>query len=541
MGLLVVLLVVVLVAVVSQLRSSEDDGPLPRTVAVSRGTVVASVSATGNVTADTELALDFASGGRLVELAVKVGDRVVAGQVLARVDGREGRDGLAAAGADLASARAELARVLEGPSPEERAAHRASVARAQRQVEAAQTVLSGARAAAVQNEKDYDASVEQARREVSQARARQGRNERTYRDDVRQAERDVDAAERAVDDARRGNDLIDRVTGARRNAESELRAARARLTDARNAERSGRLADQQAVDDAEDGVTNARNRAASGRLADQQAVRDAEAGVGSARADLDSAVAEARLQEAPASAAEVAAARAGVARAAAGVSSAEKDLEDATLRAPTAGTVARVAGEVGELVAGSRVGSLDELDGDGTADTSAASSTASQRRGFIVLTDLDTLQVEAGFSEVDAAQVRLGQPVTLTFEALPDQEVAARVAAVDPTSTLVRNVVTYDVTMVLERDVQGVKPGMTASAEVVVAERADVVRVPNSAVARRADRATVTVLEAGRPVEREVTLGLRGDESTEVVAGLSVGDRVVPRTAPPRNSGGLGR
>jgi HlyD family secretion protein len=226
------------VAVVFRLGSSDGEEPPPRTVAVTRGAVVASVSATGNVTADTELALDFAVGGRLVELAVKEGDRVVPGQLLARVDPREGRDEVSAAAADPASARA-------------------SIARAQREVEAAQTVLSGARASAVQNEKDYDAGVEQARNAVSQARDRQERNQRTYRDDVQQAERDVDAAERAAQEAKRGNDLIDRVTGRRRNAESELRAARGALTDARNAQRSGRLADQQAVDDAETEVTNA--------------------------------------------------------------------------------------------------------------------------------------------------------------------------------------------------------------------------------------------------------------------------------------------
>jgi macrolide-specific efflux system membrane fusion protein len=158
-----------------------------------------------------------------------------------------------------------------------------------------------------------------------------------------------------------------------------------------------------------------------------------------------------------------------------------------------------------------------------------------------VLTDLDTLQVEAGFSEVDAAQVRLGQAVTLSFEALPGQEVGGRVASVDPTSTLVRNVVTYDVTMVLEREVEGVKPGMTTTAEVVVAERSDVVTVPNSAVTGRSGRATVAVLEEGRAVDRQVVLGLRGDDSTEVVSGLSVGDRVVTRTTPPRTSAGLGR
>ena len=57
-----------------------------RTASVQRGDVQATVSTTGNVTAPTTLALNFTTGGRMTEVDVTPGTRVVAGQVLARVD-----------------------------------------------------------------------------------------------------------------------------------------------------------------------------------------------------------------------------------------------------------------------------------------------------------------------------------------------------------------------------------------------------------------------------------------------------------------------
>jgi len=527
-GLALAVLVVLAAAFSALGPEDEKVAPAP-TSTVTRGVVLASVTASGNVTADVELGLDFATGGRLVELAVQEGDRVTPGQVLARVDTREENDRLASARADLASARAELARVREGSTPQELAANRASVARTLRQLDVARTALAGAEASATENGNDYDAAVDQAETAVDQARDRASQNERTYELDIEQAQRDVAAARRAVDDAKDTPDIVDAVTGSRRAAEAQLRAARAREDSARNAQRTGRLNDDQAVEDARAEVVNATNRRASGQQADQQAVRDAAARVGAAQADVDAAQADAGVQQAPPSPAEDAIARAGVARALATVRAAEGDLAEATLVAPTGGTVARIGADIGELVSGSGVGGFGGVDTTGEGEAASSTGSSGAGRGFIVLTDLDSLQVTAGFSEVDAARVRPGQAAALSFEALPGQTVGARVARVDPTSTLVRNVVTYDVTLVLDRRIDGVKPGMTASTQVVVAERSNVPRLPNSAVAGRTDRPTVTLRRGERDVEQPVTVGLRGDDATEIVGGLQVGDRVLTR------------
>ncbi len=57
-----------------------------RTVTAARGVVLSTVSATGNVTAPTQLSVDFQTSGRIVEIDVKAGQRVKRGQVLGRLD-----------------------------------------------------------------------------------------------------------------------------------------------------------------------------------------------------------------------------------------------------------------------------------------------------------------------------------------------------------------------------------------------------------------------------------------------------------------------
>ncbi len=118
--------VAVVATTVSSMRSNPPPPP-PSTSEVTRGVVLATVSATGNVNADDQLAVDFASGGRLRQVLVEEGQRVRRGQPLARLDDASAREELASARADLAAAEAKLAQLREGPTPEERAQNQAGV------------------------------------------------------------------------------------------------------------------------------------------------------------------------------------------------------------------------------------------------------------------------------------------------------------------------------------------------------------------------------------------------------------------------------
>ena len=135
------------------------------------------------------------------------------------------------------------------------------------------------------------------------------------------------------------------------------------------------------------------------------------------------------------------------------------------------------------------------------------------------------LDVRVGFSEANAAKLKVGQRATITFDALPAVTIGSVITSVDPTATSVQNVATYYATMSIPGAAgKGVKPGMTASAEVVVNERTGVVVLPSSALTTIGGRTVVTIRKGAVDTRTTVETGLVG---TEITSGLSDGDVVV--------------
>ncbi|MGH9224173.1 MAG: hypothetical protein ACRD2W_10430, partial [Acidimicrobiales bacterium] len=121
----------------------------------------------------------------------------------------------------------------------------------------------------------------------------------------------------------------------------------------------------------------------------------------------------------------------------------------------------------------------------------------------------------------------------------PNQGLSARVVAVDTTSTVVSNVVTYGVT--LDNVVEGVKPGMTAPVSVLVASKDGALNVPTAAVRGSGANATVRVLADAAQTSVPVVVGLRGDTTVEIVSGLKAGDQVVVSSGATAAGGGAVR
>src|SRR5688572_27166485 len=82
---------------------------------VSRGNVVSSIAATGPITSPVSLPLTFKSSGKLVELQVKIGDKVTVGQVLAQLDTADLEAQVAQAQATLAQNQANYDKLAQGP------------------------------------------------------------------------------------------------------------------------------------------------------------------------------------------------------------------------------------------------------------------------------------------------------------------------------------------------------------------------------------------------------------------------------------------
>jgi len=157
----------------------------------------------------------------------------------------------------------------------------------------------------------------------------------------------------------------------------------------------------------------------------------------------------------------------------------------------------------------------------GSSSSGSSSSGSSSSKSFIELTELQGFQLVVPLSESEIVQVHVGQLASVTIEALEGRKFAAHVVAVAVLSTSNSGVVSYDVTFQLDQSGAGIKPGMSASAEVVV-DQAEGVNVPTSAISGGA----VTVMRDGKPESRRVVTGLAGNSSTIILGGLKAGEEV---------------
>ena len=207
------------------------------------------------------------------------------------------------------------------------------------------------------------------------------------------------------------------------------------------------------------------------------------------------------------------------------VTSDENALAGTVLTASISGTVTAVNGTVGETVSG---GSSSSAASSSAASSSSSSSSSS---GFVTIDNLKDLEVVAGFAEADATKIAVGQPATVTLAALPSTELAAVVTAISPTSVVSSNVVTYDETIALKDPPATILDGMTADVSVVVDTATNVLEVPSAAVTTAGLTSTVTVLKNGKDVTTPVTVGLVGNSTTQILSGVTAGEKLVEPTA----------
>lgn len=221
------------------------------------------------------------------------------------------------------------------------------------------------------------------------------------------------------------------------------------------------------------------------------------------------------------------------------VQSDEEALANTKLYAPSSGTLVSLSGEVGETVSGtgttkaasssssssesssSSASALSAL-GRSSSSTTGSKESSSSNSSFAVLSDLSAMQLVVPLSESEIGEVKVGQPATVAVEALEGRKMAAEVTAISMLPTSNSGVVSYDVTFELIQLTEGLRPGMSATAEVVV-KQAEGVNVPSNAIT--AD--TVTVLQSGKQARKSVTTGLVGNSSTIVISGLNAGEVVV--------------
>jgi HlyD family secretion protein len=101
---------------------------------------------------------------------------------------------------------------------------------------------------------------------------------------------------------------------------------------------------------------------------------------------------------------------------------------------------------------------------------------------FIIANDLTQMQIDANVSEADIGSVEEGQAVTFTVDAFPDRKFNGKVRQIRNSPTTVQNVVTYDTVIDVSNPDLKLRPGMTANASIIIAQRSDRLKIPNAAL-----------------------------------------------------------
>ncbi|HNW71424.1 MAG TPA: efflux RND transporter periplasmic adaptor subunit [Candidatus Paceibacterota bacterium] len=148
-------------------------------------------------------------------------------------------------------------------------------------------------------------------------------------------------------------------------------------------------------------------------------------------------------------------------------------------------------------------------------------------------------------NEVDAAKVELGQKATVSFDAIEDLTITGEVAEIDSVGTVSSGVVTYDVKIKFDAQDDRVKPGMTVSATIITDVKQDVLVVSSSALKTKGDTSYVETfanalsestdgtqgsVSSTEPEQTTVEIGISDDTRTEITSGLKEGDIVVTKT-----------
>lgn len=232
---------------------------------------------------------------------------------------------------------------------------------------------------------------------------------------------------------------------------------------------------------------------------------------------------------------QVASDEAAVAAAEADLDSARQAVEDAVLRATISGTVTAFDIAVGDVVGSSgsgESGGSGGSDGSGSSmggssgETASEGSSDSSSTGTVSIVSAGSYVVEATVSADDAASLKKGLQATVTVNGVEETVfgTVATVGKVAETSSSGAAVFPVSITVTGERD--DLYPGTSATAEITVKQREDVLTVPSAAITTDGDQTYVQKVVDGKTVKTEVTIGEVYGTTTEITDGLAEGDTV---------------
>lgn len=431
------------------------------------------VLATGQVTSNTDLNLSFNSTGIIKSLRVKVGDIVKKGDVLATIDQGVVLASLTQARGALLSAQAKYKKLIEGGD-----------------VALAQVVLD-------QTKKTQDTIVKNAYKKLLNSTPEAFPDNGTDNYEAPTISGTYNGSKEGVinvDVYKTNGGIGFNLSGLVQGSGLGNTIAPQPLGD------SGLYIKFPSTDSLIDWIIPIPNKKGSDYLSNynsyQSALSQAESAIEQATKDLE-------LKKTRSQGSDSDLARADIISAEGQVQSAQAKFEDTVLRAPADGTITSVDLKLGEL--------------------------SEAQKPIITLQDISNLYVEAKINESNIANVKLGQGVSMTFDAFGTSRVFnGTVVHIDPGATTTEGIVNYKIKASISNLDSAIRTGMNADISILTAEKNHALVIPKAAITIRDDKTYINLItekDSQKYEEKEIQTGLTGDGNRiEVTRGLSDGD-----------------
>lgn len=537
--------------IVNSRSQPKVDAIASMTVPVEAQNLTVRITSSGTVQPVQRVNLSPKGSGRIAELFVEQGDRVEAGQIVARMESRDVEAQLAQAKAREASARAKLAKIEAGNREEDIASARARLEQAEASLAQLQAgsraeEVAGARARLQQTQAGLQRLRAGSRvEEVSQARARLAQAQARLADaqtgsvkqEIAQAQTQIDSskaqaeltAQRVernrplVEEGALAKDKLDELIKENRTAQAKLIESQKRLQQLQESRESQIQQLQAAVQVEQQALRQLQNGTRSEEIAQAEAeVAEAKSKLAQVEngnrpeeiAKAEAAVAEAKsqlaAQENGSRPEEITQAQAELAEAQAQVRFQEVQLEDTKVRAPFAGVITQRYAIQGAFV---------------TPATSASEATSATSTSIVALAK--EVEVLAKVPEADISQIKPGQVVEIVADAYPDKVFQGRVKLIAPEAVKERDVTLFQVRVAIDTGKDVLQSGMNVDLRFVGQKLSNALVVPTVAIVTNKGQTGVLVPdEKQQPKFKPVTVGSTIGNKIQILEGAASGDRV---------------
>lgn len=153
-------------------------------------------------------------------------------------------------------------------------------------------------------------------------------------------------------------------------------------------------------------------------------------------------------------------------------------------------------------------------------------SNSTLEQELVVVSSFQQTELTIAVDELDINKIEMGQEAIIKADALPGQNLTAKVIGIAYEGTTTNDITKYDVTLALDYT-EGIKGGMSATAIILQEKKENVLLVPAEAVITVDGQSTIQVMVDGAPQNKPIKIGLSTDRWVEVTDGLQEGESII--------------